>query len=228
MPQSKVPLWVMEQTFGAYGARGPQYPAILDKDADECGTCHKVLPTFRERNWWYQDKKNYCDECIKPKRASTASRYTHNIWNGYQDDYMDPEETKIQELRKSIKEVPVGNLPEQDYRFWIGKEYQTNPVAICRACGEEANSDVARLAHKSKETEFRDGTSCTVVLRKCYDRLLAKGKCVVCGMHCFGMKRYGIPMCGADCLVRWKFDNKEWVGLAMEIAQEWKPSNEKV
>src|SRR6266702_7085323 len=92
----KVPLWVLAQSFTAHGDRGTKFPPVLDKDACNCEGCETFLPTFRERNWWHEDKKHYCDECIKPLREADRKKFDgrggySSMWRGYSDDYMGPE-----------------------------------------------------------------------------------------------------------------------------------------
>lgn len=225
-----VPLWVMQQQFGAYGARGPERPKDLDKDACYCAgeKCGKLLRTFMERNWWHKTKENYCNECIAELRSSSRG-YSPSVWSGdgYEGyGYMGPriptEVEDIETLKARLKGIPRGNLQEAEYRFWIGREYELLPTAYCRACGEEANSPEAREKHKSAETEFKDDQSCILTLVSAYRRLLQKGKCAVCGLHCYNRQRWGVPICCPECVRKWKFENREWIGLAMEVLHERK------
>lgn len=221
MPQVKVPLWVHQQTFGAYGSMMPQRTETLRKDIRDCNQCQITLWRRQDENYWYGDGKYYCDGCVaeKMKNSHPGNHSAWNrIWEG--DSFVTQAEDRA-EIKKMILEVPRGNLDEQEYRFWIGKEETISLFSACRACGDEMFGADARLAHKTKRNQFKGDNPCTVVLTMCYARLLAKRKCVVCHEDCFNRKRYGVPICSPACLKRWKFENREWYGLAMEIMQEY-------
>jgi hypothetical protein len=232
---NKVPLWVFQQSFGTFGSRMPQRPVTIDKGAKNCAKCNVFMPTFRERNYWYNDKQDYCDVCIVGLRREDTKKFNSRVLPGvytthaaWVEDYGDDDFRRSMERdrdRLTIAQIPKGNLDEQDYRFWIGKKESVATFAVCRACGTEVwGGPGAMLKHKEVTNLFKGGGPCTTVLVQCYTKLLAKRQCIVCQAVTYN-KRWGIPLCTPECLMKWKFYNREWYLLAMEL-KEFFPTNE--
>jgi hypothetical protein len=98
-------------------------------------------------------------------------------------------------------EIPTGNLPEQDYRFWEG--CRAGPIVKCRWCGRRCDTKEERINHfRSMESK-----NCSKLLRIVYENAVAMSPrwCFVCGLTTRS-SRWGIPMCNQpSCIMDWKF-----------------------
>ncbi len=94
-----------------------------------------------------------------------------------------------------------GNLPNDEYRFWLGKPAQHASTAICRACGAERFTAVGRRDHLKE-------VGCTKVLVAAYKELLADGVCVICDTKT-ARRGWGVPLCSIKCNNFWKFNQQQ-------------------
>lgn len=121
------------------------------------------------------------------------------------------------------EEVPAGNLPESEYRYWIGNRAVAggfNQFAQCRACRTTTYSPEERAAHK-KDTQYHLlGNACTVQLVHCYKNLMHVSQCIVCkGHRKQSQGKWGAPVCGSPkCHIAWKFGFERWIPLETEMA----------
>jgi hypothetical protein len=235
MPEPiKVPLWVMEQSFRAYGSKQPPHPGTMRDDIKECDECHKVMWRAVDENRFFQ--QILCDDCVKVARENDRKKYGRDsrpwgresgiestIWRGYGDDgFKTEEEIEQEKVKAAMRDIPAGNLKEAEYRFWIGNMSQLSNTAICRACREELyTGENGRNLHKLKVDLWKNNTPCTVALVDCYNRMLRIHKCIVCREDCGNNSRWGVPLCSPKCVKKWKFENNFWISLDMELRQEW-------
>lgn len=112
--------------------------------------------------------------------------------------------------RRYQKKCPVivGNLPNEEYRFWRGSPEECLRMTQCRMCREIALSDSERAAHRA-------ATHCTTNLIAIYRLARAPRHpiCMVCGRITLNEK-WGVPLCDdADCISDWKFKCMEHTEL---------------
>jgi hypothetical protein len=108
-------------------------------------------------------------------------------------------------------------LPEEgpfklwEYRFWAMTTWMVGYVAECRACGVvESRDTVARSAHLSSE-------GCAKKLCAAYKLLLRDNMCVICNTLTRG-QRWGVPICGDACELRWKEQEAQPLSLMHALA----------
>jgi hypothetical protein len=114
-----------------------------------------------------------------------------------------------------------GNLPTEEYRFWIGSSLA--PVdsswAMCRCCRKTFNTRHERLQHiaEQKFTEIQ----CTRLLVSAYKRLLLQPLCIVCEKLRDNSEKWGVPLCASpSCEARWKFSQVVWSMLTFELQRQ--------
>ena len=93
----------------------------------------------------------------------------------------------------------VGNLSNEEYRFWVGNKFGcANEAATCRCCGRYLWSGEARKRHMEL-------FGCTKSLVLAYNLLIAGRLCVACDKPTT-TKKWGVPLCKGACEESWKFD----------------------
>jgi hypothetical protein len=115
------------------------------------------------------------------------------------------------------KQVPPGNLRNEDYRFWKGFPLPSMHGAVCKWCEQLCLDRVAMQKHHGGQ-------------RWCKERLLALYKyakqshsqhyCLACKKPTTS-QNWGFPLCNSlTCIARWKFTNREGqLGLMQYL--EW-------
>jgi ferredoxin len=93
---------------------------------------------------------------------------------GFVQGHRDDRRERYRPTRKR-GETPaqVGNLNNNDYRFWIGCSNPASEYSMCRACGTICFNSAHRFYHK--ETE-----KCTDILVEVYKLALRERLCLVC------------------------------------------------
>lgn len=225
----KVPLWIIKNTFCPYGSRMPQRPETMSSDLKICATCQKQMFTYREWNWCAGDY--YCDTCIiearkkdREKWAGTYGRTVHRNDNVIGFEYV----RGITKIPANEGEIPSGNLPENDYAFWIGNtERYTGGAkslrATCRACSQEVFGEGNRSAHRLiGPSLYLNQLTCAKVLMLSYQQLLKLDLCMVCNSKCFGKQKWGVPLCCPNCIMHWKFNETAvYENLEKAVLQFW-------
>jgi hypothetical protein len=100
---------------------------------------------------------------------------------------------------------PVG-WAHWEYRFWMlalkkdANSFKYVPdYGICRRCGAEGKTFVARRAHGNT-------TGCCKILTDAYLRLLnAEKKCIICNTHT-QIQRFGALFCQDACAIKFFYD----------------------
>lgn len=110
--------------------------------------------------------------------------------------------------------VPRGNLPQEEYRYWIGYAQQQSGYAMCRACRGSFYSDQQRELHFKDDKVFVGGQNCAVRLVAAYKILLTGQTCLICKRQRFNHTKWGVPICESDtCERAWKFESTRWIEL---------------
>lgn len=86
-----------------------------------------------------------------------------------------------------------GNLPNTEYRFWIGAACPTSRYAVCRGCGKTCYELAQRNDHM-------ESTKCTKLILKAYSFLHAikNHPCLVCGKE-YAKMSWGVALCSDNC-----------------------------
>lgn len=92
--------------------------------------------------------------------------------------------------------VSRGNLPNDEYRYYVGKMSEQYLFATCRFCEAVIGGPVNRKNH---ETGY-----CKENLLIIYRLLREKGNCVVCDKKT-NYSKWGIPLCTIPCENEWRF-----------------------
>lgn len=104
-----------------------------------------------------------------------------------------------------------GNLPNEEYRFWVGYTHASGVGAICRACLHSAYGPQNRKDHLNDDKMAIEGARCAEQLSKAYTALLKdKVNCIVCHKERYGHEKWGVPLCSSpDCEFTWRFDRSK-------------------
>lgn len=95
--------------------------------------------------------------------------------------------------------VELGNLTEEQYRFWNGAHTKFSTIATCRWCRHSAYGSDAMRMHQQK-------TQHTLILRAIYDhaRHARVRMCFTCGKRTHET-RWGLPLCNTNpCRNKWR------------------------
>lgn len=95
--------------------------------------------------------------------------------------------------------VELGNLKEEQYRFWNGAYTKSSTIATCRWCRHSAYGSDAIRMHQQK-------TQHTLILRAIYDhaRHARLKLCFVCSKKTHE-SRWGLPLCNTNpCRNKWR------------------------
>jgi hypothetical protein len=117
-------------------------------------------------------------------------------------------------LRAVVPDYP-GNIPNEEYRFWIGKLTQTVTTAECRWC----NVVVDSLAHM--RIHLRAG-QCKENLLAVYKKIrhppspIAQPDCLCCDRPTDKLE-WGVPICSTKCKNAWKFRSPEGFAYAKKM-----------
>jgi len=89
-----------------------------------------------------------------------------------------------------------GNLPNDEYRFFVGKYEKTWMASTCRWCGSLFHNVDGRKRHKDAK--------CKEKLTRLYARILPNKRCVAC--NAVTTREYwGLPFCSVVCENTWRF-----------------------
>lgn len=89
-----------------------------------------------------------------------------------------------------------GNLPNDEYRFFIGYPAKQSTVSVCRWCTGRFETEAARKAHKESD--------CKRNLISLYQRLRLDKLCVVCDVKTH-REYWGLPLCSDACEQEYRF-----------------------
>lgn len=92
-----------------------------------------------------------------------------------------------------------GNLANEQYEFYAGSSYPASDFASCRWCGDSLYSNFMREEHFAH-------TECSQMIKKAAVLLRRDGLCVQCDTKT-NKATWGVPLCGATCVARFKFRN---------------------
>jgi hypothetical protein len=131
----------------------------------------------------------------------------------YQTNYRLPQLERLAVERAPKKVIPItnirgytpsritlregklkGNLPRDDYRFFLGTYGGDNEIGVCRWCGI--------VTHSSKERREHGKSTCKCSLVELYGILLIGKKCAICNAFT-GEKCWGLPLCKDGCQNEW-------------------------
>lgn len=244
MPE-KVPLWVIENTFGTFGNRWGKRAETLGEDLKTCETCGEEMYHFRD--WNYCGELYYCNACVIPARKIQSERWTkeaderRNDWMR-QQNYGRSEESEWRRERGSYihgayqppevpateAQVPLGNLDEYLYQYWIGCLDEKMPARVmssrstCRACGTVVFGSLGRTIHKMESKKLYTGDySCMKVLAEAIRNMVSLHNCMVCKNYTT-KKHYGVPLCSPPCHKVWRFaERMQYPELDKAIAPFW-------
>ena len=106
----------------------------------------------------------------------------------------------VDKRHREKRPVIIGNLPNEEYRFWRGSPEESLHLTQCRMCRFVAMSASERAAHRAV-------THCTTNLVAIY-RVAREPRhptCMVCSRVTHDEK-WGVPLCNdEDCISDWKF-----------------------
>lgn len=104
-----------------------------------------------------------------------------------------------------------GNLPNEEYRFWIGYAHENGVGAVCRACAHYAYGPQERKNHLNDDTKAIEGMRCAEQLSRVYAALLKdRVACIVCCKDRHNYEKWGVPLCNSGgCEVTWRFDREK-------------------
>jgi hypothetical protein len=107
---------------------------------------------------------------------------------------------KQKDKEGAMENLPPGNMPFADYRWWIGAEVPISRFSMCRACREQVYSHKGegRLLHHAKY-------KCTLWIVEAASITQRGRQCVMCEKHCGKNHRWGIALCSEGCMTLWMF-----------------------
>lgn len=197
-----------------------------------CAPVRRMYGLFREGLWYHShcwDKLNLPlndpYEKVGPDLDKLPQHYIDTAqgpvaWEPPGTDstrYISRKERRARYHREGERmNIDPGNLDTTQYRYWVGHLLTTSPFAMCRACETSVYSKTEMIAHKDDRKFWIGDSCCTVLLNRAYKNLLNKGNCIVCGSNTMGA-RWGIPMCSAACIQKWKFQTGRSSRLIMEL-----------
>jgi hypothetical protein len=246
----KVPLWVVQNTFATFGNRMPPMGDTLPKDMKVCATCLREL--YKPIDWnWCRDRY-FCNACIKDARKEEEKEWEEEAQErrrSYGDDghgygretylrglphsrgefqIIPRVDSGVRAVPRSEAEVPLGNLEESEYQYWIGCLEVTLPSniisarATCRACGCVTHGRLGREQHKIESQQFyTQKFSCMKVIADAIRTLVTHHNCFVCKNYTL-KKHYGVPICSPNCHKLWRFaEHMDYPELDQAITPYW-------
>lgn len=213
-----VPMFILRQVLRPYGRRlsRREIPKWEEGRATawkltHCKVCAQFIAcnaVYRGGDAWHM----YCD----PDRSRTpiVTGFVANTRGRWAD---------------RDKEVAAGNLPEAEYRFWVGSSMDNSRLSICRACNRTLYGAEHRAFHKEDKSVQVDGNCCSVRLVNAYKVLLRKQKCVVCGGKTL-TTRWGVPLCmdpDKSCHREFKFGTIPLMPIQIELMQQSRAGDNK-
>lgn len=208
------------------GIRLPHFP-VLKEPLQVAGTCQKC----GEDVYWIKVQagdRHINGRWVQYPGGSTASGYYHLLcptpdeeekqaaWEGGYG-------WKSRRNSKDTDEVPKGNLPQEEYRYWLGAEQTPaeSSFAMCRACRQSTYGSAQRIAHFHDPDFEIGGMNCAARLNQVYEKLRAKKICIVCREDRKGNAKWSVPIC-TKCERAWKFGQTRWLPLAYELNKQKK------
>jgi hypothetical protein len=114
--------------------------------------------------------------------------------------------------------VPLGNLSNEEYRYWVGSQYEGYVFAMCRACKKSKYGKHEREAHFRDPDFLVNGEQCTTRLVNAYKMLDHMTLCLVCKEKRYNQSMYGVPLCRrAECIKKWKFSTDRYIMLEHQL-----------
>jgi hypothetical protein len=233
----KVPLWVIENTFAPHGGRMSKRPDLISGDLKVCATCDKEL--YRFQDWSYCAERYYCSAHIDAARAvqqevwkREAEERKQSWLSGERGGGYSPAPVTSDafvRMPRTEAEVPVGNLEEYLYQYWIGCAPEMGFVqrimstrSTCRACGTVVFGAMGRAIHKNESSKFYNNDySCMKVISLAIRDMVGLKNCLVC-KNFTPKKHYGVPICSPNCHKVWRFAEKmQYPELELAIAPYW-------
>lgn len=97
-----------------------------------------------------------------------------------------------------IVTVIKGSLPNDEYRFFIGKMEAVWLGSNCRWCDTFLHNADFRKQHKTR--------GCNLKLISLYKKLCERHACMACGGHT-SREVWGVPLCSVSCDNYWRVSN---------------------
>ena len=158
-----------------------------------------------------------CPACHKPvfRKTFLGVKQVTGIYHGtdyYHYGCQPIQEWETYHRHQSDKvRVELGNLSQEEYRYWIGYVAKASTWAQCRACRTVTYSAREREEHFKDKNFLVGGNQCTVRLVNAYKIMLTSTLCVVCKQQRWGGQKWGVPLCDRpECEKLWKFDMTKW------------------
>lgn len=90
----------------------------------------------------------------------------------------------------------VGNMPNEEYRFWAGRKDPEWDDCICRFCEAHVRGGEGRKGHHTN-------SQCRENLGIVYKMLRREKTCVVCDAAT-PFQKWGLPLCDTACQTEWR------------------------
>lgn len=195
-----LPLYYLRHLVMPSGIRLPKLQEAQDV-AGICPTCSKAVIRKRmmgvlQVDGMYSRGEHYHYNCVPPFPYGSQS---------------------------SDGRIPKGNLPQEEYRFWVGCDMTHSDFAICRCCRMSTYGSKLRAEHFANEKLWVAGESCSVRLVNAYKLLLNQPECIVCKRNRFQQSKWGVPLCEQPfCEREWKFGQTKWLSLEVHLDMQKK------
>lgn len=194
----EVPIWVLKNTAYRLSRRPEPWeafkkPNLISMFAPKivCARCSKDLKRLPRI---FLNNATYCSGCHQEIIRGIA------VTHGYFE----------------VDGLPKGNLSEAEFQFWQGSRLPTSLMAKCRGCQTTVLGVEGRQVHM--KAKYEGDVSCTTLLLKSYATLRRKPVCAVCKGYTVKQK-WGVPLCGRKCIETWKFEDRMYLGVEMELMQ---------
>lgn len=117
--------------------------------------------------------------------------------------------------RRIVTPKVVGNLPEEAYRFFVGREQ--GELCQCRGC---------LMTLHGKELRTKHIRECKYLVLETLKLLHKDHRCVMCNNHTTASK-WGVPLCAEECQSQWRFSIPVAFHEARRLALKANPNLEK-
>lgn len=108
-----------------------------------------------------------------------------------------------------------GNLPNQDYEFWIGSPFPAANFATCRFCEKHTQGAEQRQKHWVDNKP----NPCSGKIKAVASALRKDMKCVICDSRATKTP-WGFPLCSVKCIVAFKFESTPIATRNFELAKD--------
>lgn len=137
---------------------------------------------FRESGGGYLPKR---------KRIESAHFVTNSSQQGVRKTWICSKDGTFTPKRSK------GNLPNNEYRFWVGSSFENSSWSQCRGCLASISSGETRKLHLSTN-------GCARKIVEAMKILHVIPFCICCG-KATSQEKWGVFLCSADCQETWKF-----------------------